>query len=167
MDLFKPNIGDKSLDYEMLIPQIKTLIENEWDLIANLANIAAALKEGMNFFWVGFYFVREDELVLGPFQGPVACTRIKKGQGVCGKAWQEKRAIIVPDVDKFEGHIACNSRSKSEIVVPAFKNGKIFLILDIDSEVLNNFNELDQKYLSLIITMVEEIVKTGDKTSCN
>ena len=134
--------------YKSLIPQIKALVSGETDLIANLANISAALKAGMGFFWVGFYLVKDDELVLGPFQGPIACTRIKRGKGVCGTSWEENRTVIVEDVDQFPGHIACNSDSKSEIVVP-FSNaeGTVQMILDVDSDVLASFDEVDQKYL--------------------
>lgn len=134
--------------YKSLIPQIKALVSGETDLIANLANISAALKEGMGFFWVGFYLVKDDELVLGPFQGPIACTRIKRGKGVCGTSWEENRTVIVEDVDQFPGHIACSSDSKSEIVVP-FSNaeGTVQMILDVDSDVLASFDEVDQKYL--------------------
>ena len=137
------------------IPQIEALIAHENDLIANLANIAAALKEAFDFFWVGFYMVKKDELVLGPFQGPVACTRIKKGKGVCGKAWNDQSVIIVPDVNQFPGHIACSSLSKSEIVLPIIKNGEVFMILDIDSDRLDEFSEVDEKYLMKIIRFLE------------
>ena len=142
--------------YLEIIPQIEGLIASEADLIANLANISAALKEAFDFFWIGFYIVKNNELVLGPFQGPVACTRIQKGKGVCGKAWQESKSIIVPDVDQFPGHIACSSLSKSEIVLPIIKDSKVALILDIDSNLLDDFSELDQKYLMDIINLLEE-----------
>lgn len=144
--------------YQSLLPQIKSLVEGEEDVIANLSNIMSALKFGMDFFWVGVYFVREEELVLGPFQGPVACTRIKKGKGVCGKAWEIKETIIVEDVDKFPGHIACSSASRSEIVLPAFKNNEVFLVLDIDSDKLSDFDETDKKYLSRVIKLIEEFI---------
>ena len=151
--------GSKAAIYQSLIPQIKGLLHGEPDLIANLANVAAALKQQFNWLWVGFYLVKpfgvaggDEELVLGPFQGPIACTRIKKGRGVCGAAWQNAQTLIVPDVEKFAGHIACSSLSKSEIVVPLFKEGKVFGVLDVDSELLNQFDEIDKKYL-------EEIVK--------
>ena len=137
--------------YQSLLPQIQELIRNERDLIANLANIAAALKQTFGFFWVGFYLVKGKELVLGPFQGPVACTRIPLGKGVCGAAWKERRTIIVPDVEQFPGHIACNSESKSEIVVPLFKNDEIIGVLDIDSDQLNAFDETDSAYLEKIM----------------
>lgn len=139
--------GSKAEIYEALIPQIHALIEGESDLYANLANIAAALKEAFNHFWVGFYLVKQDKLVLGPFQGPVACTRIAYGRGVCGAAWKEKRTLVVPDVDKFPGHIACSSLSKSEIVVPLFNNEQVVAVLDIDSTDLNSFDQTDAHYL--------------------
>lgn len=133
--------------YENLLPQIKSLIEGETDLIANMANVSACLKDTFNFWWVGFYRVEGEELVLGPFQGPLACTRIRKGKGVCGTAWQEAKTMIVPDVDAFPGHIACSSLSRSEIVVPIVKDGKVTAVLDIDSEKLAAFDQTDQKYL--------------------
>jgi len=143
--------------YLELIPQIEALITSEKDLIANLANISAALKEAFGFFWIGFYLVKEDELVLGPFQGPVACTRIQKGRGVCGTSWLEKRCIIVPDVDQFPGHIACSSFSKSEIVIPLIVDDEVKLILDIDSDQLNDFSDIDEKYLIELIKILEGI----------
>ena len=147
--------GDKTEQYQNLIPQIKSLLFAEPDLIANLANITAALKEQFGWFWVGFYIVKEDELVLGPFQGPVACTRIKKGRGVCGSSWDKAATLIVPDVEKFPGHIACSSLSKSEIVLPLLKNGIVWGVLDVDSELLNQFDEIDQFYLEQIIALIE------------
>ncbi len=138
--------------YESLLPQIKSLISGEDNLIANLANTSAALKTAFNFFWVGFYLVDGDELVLGPFQGPIACTRIKKGRGVCGTAWQKEEAQVVPDVDAFPGHIACSSLSRSEIVIPLFKGEQIYGVLDIDSEHLNTFDATDLKYLEELCT---------------
>ena len=135
---------DKASRYEALIPQIEALTTGEPDLIANLANIAAALKQTMNFFWVGFNKKKNNELVLGPFQGPIACTRIAMGKGVCGASWKEKKVVIVPDVDKFPGHIACSSDSKSEIVLPALKNNEVVLILDVDSDKLNDFDSTDE-----------------------
>src|SRR5829696_1044625 len=123
--------GTKDEQYQALIPQIKGLLEGEPDLIANLANIAAALREQFGWLWTGFYLIKNDELVLGPFQGPVACTRIRKGRGVCGTSWAEKQTLIVPDVEKFPGHIACSSLSRSEIVLPLFKNGKVAGVLDV------------------------------------
>ena len=148
--------GDKEAQYQTLIPQIKGLLEGENDLIANLANIAAALKEQFGWLWVGFYLVKEDELVLGPFQGPVACTRIKKGRGVCGTAWQKEATLIVPDVEKFPGHIACSSLSKSEIVVPLLLNGSFIGVLDVDSEALNMFDEMDKKYLEQVLDLLSQ-----------
>jgi L-methionine (R)-S-oxide reductase len=144
--------------YDILIPQIESLVAGEHDLIANLANIAAALKQQMNFFWVGFYLVKEDQLVLGPFQGPIACTRIALGKGVCGSSWKEKKTIIVPDVDEFPGHIACSSDSKSEIVLPALRNGEVFLVLDVDSDKLNDFNVTDQQALEKVMRIIETIL---------
>jgi GAF domain-containing protein len=146
--------GSKEEQYQSLLPQIKALIEGETDLIANLANITAALKEQFSWLWVGFYLVKNDELVLGPFQGPVACTRIKKGRGVCGAAWQNKETLIVPDVTKFPGHIACSSLSKSEIVIPLIKDGEVFGVLDVDSMSLSDFDNVDKKYLENILTLI-------------
>lgn len=146
--------GSKEEQYLSLIPQIKGLIDGESDLVANLANIAAALKEQFNFFWVGFYMVKADELVLGPFQGPVACTRIRKGRGVCGTSWAEANTIIVPDVEKFPGHIACSSISKSEIVVPLFKNNAVWGVLDVDSDQYNSFDEIDAQFLQKIVELI-------------
>ena len=146
--------GDKKAQYESLIPQIEALLTGEPNLVANLANIAAALKEQFNWLWVGFYWVIEDELVLGPFQGPVACTRIKKGRGVCGTAWEKACTILVDDVEKFPGHIACSSLSKSEIVVPVFKAGKVLGVLDVDSSELSQFDATDQVYLEKIVALI-------------
>ena len=143
----------KEEKYQSLLPQIQKLINNEPDVIANLANIAAALKQAFGFFWVGFYIVKENELVLGPFQGPIACTRIAFGKGVCGTAWKERRTIIVPDVEQFPGHIACSSESKSEIVVPLFENGEVVGVLDVDSDRLNEFDEIDAEYLEKILLL--------------
>ena len=142
--------GTKEEQYSSLLPQIQGIIEDETDVIANLANVAAALKEQFNWWWVGFYLVKDGELVVGPFQGPVACTRIKKGRGVCGAAWQQKETIIVPNVEEFPGHIACSSFSRSEIVVPMFKNGEVWAVLDADSEFLNTYNEVDKVWLEKI-----------------
>jgi GAF domain-containing protein len=147
--------GTKEEQYKALIPQIKGLLEGEPDLVANLANIAAALKEQFGWFWVGFYLVKGESLVLGPFQGPVACTRIRKGRGVCGSSWAEGKTLIVPDVEKFPGHIACSSLSKSEIVVPFFNNGTILGVLDVDSDELNQFDTTDQKYLEEIVSLIK------------
>jgi GAF domain-containing protein len=146
--------GSKTEQYQSLLPQIKGLLEGETDLVANLANIAAALKEQFGWLWTGFYLVKDDELVLGPFQGPVACTRIRKGRGVCGTSWAEAKTLIVPDVEKFPGHIACSSLSKSEIVVPLIKNGVVTGVLDVDSSEYNQFDEIDQQYLEQIVGMV-------------
>lgn len=140
--------------YQELLPQIRSLIDGESDLVANLANVAAALKEAFGFFWVGFYLVKGSELVLGPFQGPVACTRIGFGRGVCGTAWQEKRTVVVPDVDKFPGHIACSSRSRSEIVVPLIHRDEVWAVLDIDSESLENFDDRDAIFLNRICALL-------------
>ncbi len=146
----------KEEKYKELIPQISALIEGEKDNIANMANICAALKFGMNFFWVGFYLVKEDQLVLGPFQGPVACTRINLGKGVCGTSWQKKETIIVEDVEKFPGHIACSSLSKSEIVLPLFDAQKnVIAVFDVDSDELNSFNKTDEVYLNKIINLLK------------
>ena len=147
-------MGTKEEQYQALLPQIKGLLEGEPDLVANLANTAGALKEQFGWLWVGFYLVKQDELVLGPFQGPVACTRIKKGRGVCGKSWEEKKTLIVADVDKFPGHIACSSLSRSEIVIPIFKNEEVIAILDADSNTLDHFDETDKKYLEEIIQLI-------------
>ncbi len=146
--------GTKEEQYLNLLPQIKALLQGEKDLIANLANISAALKEQFSFFWVGFYLVKNDELVLGPFQGPVACTRIKRGRGVCGTAWEKGEAIIVPDVEQFPGHIACSSLSKSEIVLPLIKEGIVVGVLDVDSEFLNSFDDVDRRYLEAIVNLI-------------
>ena len=147
--------GTKQEQYESLIPQIEGLITGESNLIANLANISAALKEQFNWWWVGFYWIHEDELVLGPFQGPVACTRIKKGRGVCGSAWAQEKTLIVEDVEKFPGHIACSSASKSEIVVPVYLNNKMVGVLDVDSEHMSHFDEMDQLYLEKIVALIQ------------
>jgi GAF domain-containing protein len=148
--------ASKEEKYKALIPQINALVDGEEDVVANLANITAALKEAFGYFWIGFYIVKNGELVLGPFQGPIACTRIRKGKGVCGSVWAEAKTIVVPDVEAFPGHIACSSASKSEIVIPGFKNDEVALVLDIDSDELNTFDEIDQKYL-------EELMKTVSK----
>ncbi|MEJ7693727.1 GAF domain-containing protein [Daejeonella sp.] len=147
--------GTKEDQYQSLIPQIRALLEGENDLIANLANVSAALKEQFGFLWVGFYMVKGSELVLGPFQGPVACTRIKMGKGVCGSSWEQAKTIIVPDVEEFPGHIACSSSSRSEIVIPLIKSGKIVGVLDVDSADLNTFDETDNKYLTEIINLID------------
>jgi GAF domain-containing protein len=154
--LFLPQSGSKEEIYQALLPQVEALILGEPDLVANLANIAAALREAFGFFWVGFYVVQGQELVLGPFQGPIACTRIAYGRGVCGTAWKEKKTQLVPDVEAFPGHIACSSASKSEIVVPAFQNGEVFLVLDVDSDRLDDFDAVDQRYLEDLMEMLEK-----------
>lgn len=146
--------GTKTAQYESLIPQIKALVEGETDLVANLANITAALKEQFGWFWVGFYLVKDEVLVLGPFQGPVACTRITKNRGVCGSSWLAAKTLIVPDVAAFPGHIACSSLSKSEIVVPIIVNEIVVGVLDVDSEELNHFDTVDQQYLEAIIGLI-------------
>ena len=138
--------------YENLLTQLKSLVEEEADIIANMANVSACLKDTFNFWWVGFYRVIHEELVLGPFQGPLACTRIRKGKGVCGTAWQSAETVIVPDVDAFPGHIACSSLSRSEIVVPVVKNGEVIAVLDIDSEKLNTFDDIDKQYLEEVVS---------------
>lgn len=147
--------GTKEEEYRSLIPQVKGLLTGETDLIANMANLAAALKEQFGWFWVGFYVVKNNELVLGPFQGPVACTRIQKGRGVCGSCWQEAVTLIVPDVEKFPGHIACSSLSKSEIVVPVIKDGEVVAVLDVDSEAYNSFDYIDKKYLQEVVGLID------------
>jgi len=145
---------DKTEQYTTLIPQIEALLFGEPDLVANLANVAAALKEQFKWFWVGFYLVKNNELVLGPFQGPVACTRIGLGKGVCGAAWQQAKTLIVPDVEAFPGHIACSSLSQSEIVVPVFHDEEVVAVLDVDSELLDQFDETDALYLEQIVKLL-------------
>ncbi|HEY4655557.1 MAG TPA: GAF domain-containing protein [Cyclobacteriaceae bacterium] len=149
---------DKAERYRVLIPQVRSLIVDEPDLIANLSNISAALRQTMNFFWVGFYLVKGDQLVLGPFQGPVACTRIPFGKGACGNAWKSKEVVLVPNVDEYPEHIACSSQSKSEIVLPALKNGEVVLVLDVDSDKLNDFGEADRTGLKQIMEIIEKII---------
>lgn len=146
--------GSKQEQYQSLLPQIKGLLDGETDLVANLANTVAALKEQFGWFWTGFYIVKNNELVLGPFQGPVACTRIRKGKGVCGSSWAEAKTLIVPDVEKFPGHIACSSLSKSEIVVPVIRNGEVIAVLDVDSDQLDQFDATDQYYLEQIVDLI-------------
>lgn len=152
------NSSNKNERYEILLPQIESLVQDETDHVANLANICAALKEALNFFWVGFYLVKGNELVLGPFQGPIACTRIGFGKGVCGACWKDKKTVLVPDVDIFPGHIACSSASRSEIVLPAFKNGEVALVLDVDSDKLNDFDNIDQLHLERLMKIVESLI---------
>lgn len=150
--------GNKEEQYKNLLPQVKALIEGETDIVANLGNVCAALKETFGFFWVGFYLVKSDELVLGPFQGPVACTRIQKGRGVCGASWERAETIVVPDVDAFPGHIACSSASRSEIVVPLIKNGIVLGVLDVDSSQLDSFDATDSVYLNELCTWLSELL---------
>jgi GAF domain-containing protein len=144
--------GTRKEQYESLLPQIKAVVDGENDLIANLANTCACLKEQFNWLWVGFYIVKNDELVLGPFQGPLACTRIRKGKGVCGTSWAKKQTLIVADVNSFPGHIACSSLSLSEIVVPVIRDGEVVAVLDVDSEKYNEFDEVDKRYLEEVVT---------------
>jgi len=146
--------GTKEEQYETLLPQVRALLAGEHDLIANMANLAAVLKAQFDFFWVGFYLVKGDELVLGPFQGPLACTRIARGKGVCGTSWERRETIIVPDVDAFPGHIACSSLSRSEIVVPVLKDEDVIGVLDVDSEYLSHFDEVDELYLKRITDLL-------------
>jgi len=153
-DLTITRNSSKEAQYLSIIPQIEALLYGETDFVANMANVAAALKEQFNWFWVGFYLVKHDELVLGPFQGPVACTRIKKGKGVCGSSWAQAETIIVPDVEEFPGHIACASASKSEIVLPLIVAGEVIGVLDVDSEVLDKFDTTDQVYLEQVISIL-------------
>ncbi len=154
-EIIIPKGVSKTEKYEALIPQLKSLVESEPDTIANMANISAALKEVFSFYWVGFYIVRGEQLVLGPFQGPIACTRIRYGKGVCGTAWKEQKTILVPNVDEFPGHIACSSLSKSEIVIPVFRQEEVVAVLDVDSESLNHFDKTDERYLSEIAELVK------------
>jgi L-methionine (R)-S-oxide reductase len=156
--LIIPSTTDKKELYETLVPQIEALVSGEPDITANLANIAAALKQTFGFFWVGFYLVKDKQLVLGPFQGPVACTRIDFDKGVCGACYTRRETIIVPDVEQFPGHIACSSDSRSEIVLPAFKNGQVALVLDVDSNKLNDFDEQDKEGLEQVMRIVETLL---------
>jgi L-methionine (R)-S-oxide reductase len=159
-----PQTATKAEKWQQLLPQVFALTELEEDLTANLANIAAALKQTFGFFWVGFYLVKEDELVLGPFQGPVACTRIKKGKGVCGASWANKETILVEDVEKFPGHIACSALSKSEIVVPVFNTaGDVAMVIDIDSDKLADFSFIDKEYLEQLAAYISGITEKGNK----
>lgn len=146
--------GTKTEQYESLYPQVKALLEGEPDLVANLANLAGSLKEQFGWLWIGFYLVKDEELVLGPFQGPVACTRIRKGKGVCGSSWASAKTLVVPDVEKFPGHIACSSLSRSEIVVPVIRNGIVVAVLDADSDSLNHFDTTDQEWLEKIVDLI-------------
>lgn len=149
---------DKKERYEVLLPQVRSLVDGETDIVANLSNVVAALRQSFGFFWVGFYIVRDNQLVLGPFQGPIACTRINFGRGVCGTTWKEGKTILVPNVDEFPGHIACSSDSKSEIVVPVFKNGSVAMVLDVDSDKLNDFDNTDLEYLQKLMKVVESFI---------
>ena len=148
--------------YQTILPQLRAIVEGENDTIANLANIVAVLKEVFGFFWIGFYLVKNDSLVLGPFQGPLACTRIAMGKGVCGTAWEEKKSILVPDVDLFPGHIACSSASKSEVVIPIFVNNEVRMILDIDSDQLHDFTADDIKYLEMVADICSQVLVVGE-----
>ena len=154
-DDLKISTGSKEHQYRILLPQVEALIEGEEELVANLANISAALKEQFGWLWVGFYLVKKDELVLGPFQGPVACTRIKKGRGVCGTSWATRKTLIVADVAKFPGHIACSSLSRSEIVVPVIRDNEVIAVLDADSEIADHFDDTDKKYLEEIASYIK------------
>jgi L-methionine (R)-S-oxide reductase len=157
--LIIPKTTSRKDIYDALVPQIQALVSSETDLTANLANIAAALKEAFDFFWVGFYLKKENQLVLGPFQGPIACTRINLNRGVCGHCYTTKTTVIVPDVEAFPNHIACSSASKSEIVLPAFnKKGDVFLVLDVDSDVLDDFSEVDRVGLEQVMRIVEGMI---------
>jgi L-methionine (R)-S-oxide reductase len=150
-------LASKADKYKALLPQLEGLLSSENDSIANLANTTAALKQTFNFFWVGFYLVKDESLVLGPFQGPIACTRIAKGKGVCGSSWEQRKTIVVPDVNAFPGHIACSSASLSEIVVPAFNTqGDVIMVLDVDSDRLNDFDDIDEHYLNNVIRLIEK-----------
>ena len=148
----------KAEKYEQLLPQLEALTSGETDLIANLSNTMAALKEVFDFFWVGTYLTKEDQLVLGPFQGPVACTRIAFNRGVCGASYTQKTTMLVPDVEAFPGHIACSSASRSEIVVPVFKNNNVIMVLDVDSDKLNDFDSIDERELSSVMRLIEKFI---------
>lgn len=153
--------ADRSVIYKEIVPQIEALIEGEADVIANLANVAAVLKEAFGFFWVGFYIAKSNQLVLGPFQGPLACTRIDLGAGVCGHAYSTAQTVIVPNVDEFPGHIACSSASKSEIVLPIFDgDGGVFGVLDVDSDRLDDFSETDREGLADVVNVLERVIRS-------
>ena len=156
--LIIPNTTNRKEIYDTLLPQVEALIADEPDLIANLANVAAALRQAFGFFWVGFYLTKGEQLVLGPFQGPIACTRIDFDKGVCGYCYRTQQTVLVPDVEQFPGHIACSSDSKSEIVVPVFKNGEVFGVLDVDSDKLDDFSEADKEGLETIIRLLEKVI---------
>lgn len=153
-EIIIPEGTTKAEKYIALMPQIEALVSSETDVTANMANIAAALKEVFDFFWVGFYVVKADQLVLAPFQGPIACTRLNFGKGVCGTAWKEAKTVIVPDVDQFPGHIACSSLSKSEIVVPVIQDNKVVAVLDVDSDKYDDFDVIDEQFLSQIVKLI-------------
>lgn len=157
-DLIINNNLSKEDRYKELLPQLQALVEGEVDVIANLSNLTAALKQAFNWWWVGFYLVKNNQLVLGPFQGPIACARINMGKGVCGTAWEKKETVIVDDVDQFPGHIACSAASRSEIVLPIIKNNEVIMILDVDSEHLAHFNETDSVYLQKIVELIEKML---------
>lgn len=158
-NLLIPTQATKEEVYVSLLPQIRSLIADEPNVIANLANVAAALREALGFFWVGFYLVEGQELVLGPFQGPVACTRIAYGKGVCGQAWAEARTIVVPDVHRFPGHIACSAASQSEIVVPVVQDGEVIMVLDVDSDQRNSFDQTDRRYLDELAHLISQTIR--------
>lgn len=145
--------GTKEEQYQSLLPQIKALVAGEADQVANMANVSAALMQQFNWFWIGFYVVKDGELVVGPFQGPIACTRIQKGRGVCGQSWAQETTLVVEDVNEFSGHIACNSLSQSEIVVPIFKDGEVIAVLDVDSDKRGQFDEVDKRYLEEVVAL--------------
>ena len=157
--------ADRGVVYDEIVPQIESLLEGERDLIANLANISAVLKEAFNFLWVGFYLTKDDQLVLGPFQGPIACTRIDFGKGVCGHAYSTAETVIVPNVDEFPGHIACSSASKSEIVLPVFdKSGEVAMVLDVDSDRLDDFSRTDAEGLRKIVEIIEKLIRVNGES---
>lgn len=159
--------ASKKERYDVLLPQIEALVHGEEDLVANLSNIVAALRQSFGFFWVGFYLVKGKQLVLGPFQGPIACTRIDFGKGVCGASWKEKKTIIVPDVDQFPGHIACSSDAKSEIVIPVMRDGEVVMVLDVDSDRLDDFDSADEEGLGRLARVVEKLFlnQNGERRS--
>lgn len=158
-DLIISNSTNKKERYQTLIQQLESLVSGEKDLIANLSNLVAALRQTMGFFWVGFYIVKGGQLVLGPFQGPVACTRIDFGKGVCGAAWKNKKTIVVPNVDEFPGHIACSTATRSEIVLPVFKNDEVAMVLDVDSDKINDFDEDDALALGQVVRLTERLLQ--------
>ena len=149
-----PQNATKKEKYEALYPQMQALLDTETDIVANMANFVAVLREAFGFFWVGFYVVKNNQLVLAPFQGPVACTRIPFGKGVCGTAWKQRQTIVVPDVEQFPGHIACSALSRSEIVVPIWKDNEVVAVLDVDCTELNTFDEIDAEWLEKFVTLL-------------